>query len=296
LAFLLSNNQEVYLPQIKETYFFCDDSIFSKGMEWLVREFYSTRAAERSRFWCDATPFYLASRTALERLASLAPPDARFLVTLRDPVSRAYSAYQHQRRLGYENLSFREALDAEPGRVQKAKAAGGRWWRHAYVEVGKYAEQLEAAFELLGRERILVLASDELDAVATLERIRHHIGLATPLVETDGERRNQAALPRSAALHRAVTRPSRLKTIARVILPRDVRSRIGRVALEANLRPIRAAPMEPEMRERLERAFAEELERLKALNVIDISTWRRAGDREVARTATDFRSESAPTE
>ena len=48
--------------------------------------------------------------------------DPRLVVLLRDPVERALSDYQHMCRLGFEDLSFPEALEAEPRRVAREMA------------------------------------------------------------------------------------------------------------------------------------------------------------------------------
>ncbi len=47
-------------------------------------------------------------------------PDVKLIALLRNPVDRTYSHYQHKVRVGKETLSFQEALEQEPIRLQAA--------------------------------------------------------------------------------------------------------------------------------------------------------------------------------
>ena len=85
----------------------------------------------------------------------------KLLVLLRDPVVRAYSGHSHEKARGFEDLSFEEALAAEPARIagerERLMADPGydsfHWQHHAYVTRGQYIEQLRALEQLVGRER-----------------------------------------------------------------------------------------------------------------------------------------------
>ncbi len=281
IADLLATQSEIFVPSIKETYFFCDEELWAKGIDWYKSEFYRPSATGENRIFCDATPFYLASRQAVDRLGEYANTDTRFIVTLRDPVSRAYSAYWHQKRLGNEPLSFSDALDAEAERVKLARAEGGRWWRHAYTEVGRYASQLDYAFDVLGRDKVLVLLSEDLQDMPALRgRLREHIGLHSdsggdqPVM---GMESNKSAMPRSQTLHRLVTGKNPVKSVARALVPREMRSRIGRKILKGNLKAGQYPPMDAATRARLERLFEPDVERLAAMGLTGVMAWKKAG-------------------
>ena len=53
-------------------------------------------------------------------------PDVKVIAILRDPVARAWSAYHHEYRRGYETLGFEEALDAEPASAGRRRAGARR--------------------------------------------------------------------------------------------------------------------------------------------------------------------------
>lgn len=101
----------------------------------------------------EATPYYLFHPEVPGRVAKIAP-EACFLVLLRDPIDRAYSHHQMQRRFGREQLNFEAAVEAEP---QRLAASPANHPRYSYLARGRYAEQLERWFDRFGRERFLIL-------------------------------------------------------------------------------------------------------------------------------------------
>lgn len=42
----------------------------------------------------------------------------KLILLLRDPVDRAFSHYQMEKRLGYEKLSFEEAIETKEKRLE----------------------------------------------------------------------------------------------------------------------------------------------------------------------------------
>ena len=268
LSDILSAHSEVFVPSIKETYFFCLDENFERGEDWYEAEFFAPAKARAVRWRADATPFYLASPEAMARIANYAGKDARFIVMLRDPVKRAMSAHQHQQRLGHEELSFEVALEAEAGRIDAARAARGRWWRHAYVEVGNYGAQLEAAFDLLGRERVLVLRQDQLrDQGALQAQLTAFLDLSAPFPEDVKPHANPAAMPRSKLIRNLLTRQNSIKSLVRKLLPREIRTRIGTALNRANARAVPRNEIDPEIAAALGERFAPDQARLAALGL-----------------------------
>ena len=86
----------------------------------------------------------------------------------RDPVQRAISQYWHSVRLKAEDQPLAMALSLEDERLagqDDIVAAGGESFAHrnfSYKARGHYAEQLRRWFEVIERERILVMESEEL--------------------------------------------------------------------------------------------------------------------------------------
>jgi hypothetical protein len=121
----------------------------------------------------EHTPAYAIHPLAAERIAATLP-HVRVIVLLRDPVDRAYSHYQHEFRCNHENLGFRDALAAEPGRtaleVDRMRSEPGyrsaEYVRHAYLDQGIYRPILERFFRHFDRSRVMVIKSERLFADA----------------------------------------------------------------------------------------------------------------------------------
>ncbi|WP_170981523.1 sulfotransferase domain-containing protein [Nocardioides dongxiaopingii] len=105
----------------KGVHFF--DSHHLEGMAW-YRSYMPTRFTRSVNTWRhgtpsvvgEASPYYLFHPSAAQR-AHEALPDVKVVALLRDPVERTYSHWKERRRAGAEELDFVAALDAEPGRL-----------------------------------------------------------------------------------------------------------------------------------------------------------------------------------
>src|SRR5690606_1960153 len=98
----------------------------------------------------EASPCYLFHPCAAQR-ARATVPNAKIIMLLRDPVNRAYSHYHHEVRLGYETLSFEEAIAQEAKRLcgEKDKMladgsyTGYRYMHYSYQARGVYIDQVK---------------------------------------------------------------------------------------------------------------------------------------------------------
>jgi Sulfotransferase domain len=160
-------------PSWKEVSFF--DRHYARGASWYRGQFPNAlrlRLARRNGahpIVGEASPSYLFHPLAPERVAALLP-DVRLIAILRDPVDRALSHYHHEVSLGREPLSFEHALEREEERtrgevermIDDPAYFSHAWWNFTYRARGLYAEQLERWLAVVPRERLLVLASEEL--------------------------------------------------------------------------------------------------------------------------------------
>jgi hypothetical protein len=160
----------------KELNFFNKE--YSRGLAW-YRSFFPTSAARRlarrrghDLLAGEASPSYLFDSVVPGRVAE-SIPDVRLIVLLRNPIERAYSHYQHMRRLRVEPWSFEKALDLEETRLSRTEERPGdppvkrrrrrRRRRHvSYLSRGVYVDQLERWFEHFPSEQLLVLRTDDL--------------------------------------------------------------------------------------------------------------------------------------
>lgn len=149
---------EMARPLRPEPKFFLDSDACALGIdEYVARHFRDPDVAVRG----EKSTSYLESTAAALNLRALLP-DALVVVLLRDPVARALSHYRFSSDNGVEPLDLASAL--------RASAQGSRAWDaarfsvspFAYLERGRYIEQIEPFAAIVGREMVHVLFLEEL--------------------------------------------------------------------------------------------------------------------------------------
>jgi hypothetical protein len=131
----------------------------------------------------EASPSYLPTPSALRRMQKVLP-NARIVVLLRDPVSRAFSHYQHKKTRHVETRSFAEVVEDE----LRNNPYPPRWGvaldndvqpMLGYVSRGYYALQLEVLQKLYRKNRVLIIDSARLfeDTAAVCNRVFDYCGL-----------------------------------------------------------------------------------------------------------------------
>lgn len=166
----------------KELAFFSREKMYQRGLEF-YRLMYP--AWFRGSHALDSTPEYLYYSKAAKRLYDYRP-DSKIIVLLREPISRAFSAFNHysqaiskprfKNRISQANqdgydffmpliASNQEAtieyfVEAELDAINSGKNIE----EPGLIRRGIYAPQLARYFELFGRENVLVLFSDELSS------------------------------------------------------------------------------------------------------------------------------------
>ena len=165
----LTDHDAVAAAREKEVHFF--DLAFGHGLDWYRAHFPKQTTLKalskehdcRART-CEGSPYYLAHPLVPYRVRG-SLPDVKLLVVLRDPVDRALSHHNHQVELGFEQLSFAEAVARESerldGELQRLRTdplyESFEHLHHSYLLRGHYADQLATWFALFGRDRFLVI-------------------------------------------------------------------------------------------------------------------------------------------
>jgi len=115
------------------------------------------RAAMKGRaITSDCDPFNLYCPTALERIKGFAK-DPRFVISLRNPVDRAYSDYNMntKRITPLERRSFEQSIEDElNGRETR--------FRRRYLNQSTYEPHVRRWIEAFGRERVLILKAENI--------------------------------------------------------------------------------------------------------------------------------------
>ena len=231
----LAQLPDLFVPTVKEPHFYCGpgDGSFppwnDERRDDLYRQFvldpraYTALYADAGdRPRGDGSTMYIVDAPARGRLIA-ANPDLKVITVLREPAERAYSAWRMWRRAGLEPLSFSDAIAAEPER-----RARGEGPARAYVEIGRYATQLDAWDALIRPGNLLVIATSDLDrdTGGTVADVAEFLGIDRRRVGTlDLSKSNLGSeTPSSYRAHEFV-RHSSLSQAARALRRTSIRSK-----------------------------------------------------------------------
>lgn len=293
IAEYLAMHPQIYMSPVKEPHFFATDinkdelreivkrrlkaqnleSVF-EGKKTLHRAYITDknqylRLFEKSGNAItagEASPSYLYSKTAANEIFKF-NPQAKIIILLREPVSRAWSQYLMDLRLAFTRKSFEDAL-AEDAASEKS----GWGSRSLYRELGLYASQVERYLLQFPREQILILLYDEMvsDTTGMLKKIFAFLGVDAGFRPPDVVKKNTASVPRNRFMQRLLA-----MDVVRVRL----RTALGDSGLKAGIKKLLyRAPQQKhpsaQTVQQLKPFFREDINRLEKLTGIDLSAWK----------------------
>jgi hypothetical protein len=129
----------------------------------------------------EASPIYIYWETAPYRIWKY-NPKMKWILALRNPVERAFSAWNMETKRGKDKLTFADAIEREPERCREALPLQHRVY--SYVDRGFYAQQVRRLFNIFGKENVLVLLSEELryEHQKTLRSVFEFLGVDSSFV------------------------------------------------------------------------------------------------------------------
>ena len=238
----LGQHPEIYMAPVKEPNFFSQveaelgGSILDEGA--YLRLF--ARAAG-ARVRGEASVSYLWHKEAPGRIKGVSP-GAKILISLREPVDRAYSVYWHRVRNGLERRSFVAAIEEELIRERTGAPARYVGRGSMYAEnVRRYLRTFPGAVHVLFFEELVE------DVRSEVRKTFEFVGVDPTFAERLAiEAHNRFALPRNPATRRVLgSRTAR--AFGRLVVPRPIRPRIEKLLTRRVAQP----SMGPEMRESL---------------------------------------------
>lgn len=173
----LRRHPEICMPEKKELHFFDDEGLWRSPPPAYERYRAEFTVEPSHRVLGDATPIYMYWEPALPRIRDYNAA-MKLILILRNPITRAYSHWNHEHRGGREPLLFHDALLAERARTEQARPAQLR--HSSYVQRGMYTGQLARVWAHFPVEQTLVLKTDDLrtSLADVFARIASFLGVA----------------------------------------------------------------------------------------------------------------------
>ena len=175
-AFLRQHPQICMPADLKEVHFFDREEMFRGNKPDYDKYHAHFRCESRHRVIGEASPIYMYWNAAPQRIWNY-NPKMKWIVILRNPVDRAYSAWNMERNRGADSVTFEQAITKEAERCREALPLQHRVF--SYIDRGFYASQVRRLFDLFGRDNCLVVLNEDLqhDHDKTLQTVFAFLGV-----------------------------------------------------------------------------------------------------------------------
>lgn len=256
LYYYLRNVPGVYLPPLKELHYFAvtlhalmdRQPVRAPGRAPIRKksEYLNLYRGVKDEIAVgDASALYLWDPEAARLIHEVAPR-ARIIISLRDPVERAFSHYLMHVRDGAERAPFREVVESP-----------------VYIDLGLYAAQVKRYLEIFGRHQVKILVFEEFiqDPKGAVNDVLEFLGADYRVAKPIVQRYNAFAVPRSVRLFHIVrSRP------ARIMLETLVPARVRRFGRQRILFQRREKPQMPDAcRKLLEERYRKDVKDLEVI-------------------------------
>lgn len=277
----LGGHPDIFMPMQKEPCFFTfygEQPVFKDSRHRYLTEandYLQLFAGQDKPFMGESsTPYLYFYERSIAHILSLVPnarTDMRILIVLRDPAERAYSQYMHNRRDLREELSFEEAIAAEPQRL-----AEGWHFDYAYVDKGYYYKQVKAYLDAFAHVKIVFYDTLESKPEKLLEEIYQFLGVSK---SDSGKmiKRNQSGEMKVKWFKQIITtRKNPVLNFFRKLMSRDTKKKLRNWVKDKLLRyNLKKTEMQPATRQKLIELYRSDIQQLQQLVQKDLSDWLR---------------------
>lgn len=283
LHYYMKDVENIYLPEIKESYFF---SFFSSPPNFTspdplfdiitdLQEYSKQYPEDFNGFLGDASPSYLyAYQKTISNIKEIYGDrykDLKIIILLRNPVERAWSQYMHFKKNYNEPLEFGDAISSEV--INKRLASNWNYF-YDYIGFGKYTEQITAYQTEFNHVRIFLFDELKRDTAQVLnETLKFISGKEQRITVNTEEVFNISGVPKKN-IYSFLWRFKKIKglqSVIRKITPPKLKNQLNNFMLSRSLQRVKISDTD---RENLKLIYKDEIDEL--MSVIknpDIEKW-----------------------
>ncbi len=254
---VLNLHPNIFMSKPKELNYFFFDKYYNKGLKWYKKHF---KGYAGEQWVGEASPGYIVAENAPKRIKTDLG-DVKIIITIRNPIDRAYSQYWDNRRSLIEKYNFEEAIKHSPITWRKGE--------RGYLARGIYIRDIKRYLEYFERDQMLILLMDELisDPQNYFNKCFRFLDLAPIEVSNKNIRSNPPRIRNNNFYKFFLENPKYCKYIK--IPLRSIIFRWGK------LETWKYPPMDIETRKKLGEVFFNSNKELEGLLQEDLSHWMR---------------------
>ena len=233
---------------------------YHNGTRWYEKFF---DGCDKNKMTGEYSPTYLSYDQVPERIHQTVP-DARLIISLRNPVDQIYSRYLYRVSRQRYDRPFEEALKEDS----------------SFIENAYYYKHIKKILEHFDRDQILILIYEDLinDALAFLQSIYRFLNIDINFVPVNLNAKIHASrIPRSKSAEylmlflRGLFRQFRLFSVVEKLKEKGV----DRWFKQLNTKNDIVTPkMDPDLRSDLNNTLLEDIQKIASLLGRDLSFWK----------------------
>lgn len=259
----------------KDFPFFTDEEIFKNKLRDF-QNIFQNAGSKKIILGGDANLMYVPG--AVERMFLLIP-NTKLIAILRNPVTRAFSAWRFTVEKGIEKRTFYEAILSElKGDIFPPDSWKGRQMN--YLDHGLYSKQLKRIYSYYSKEGVMVLIYEEVikDPLKNLKEIFQFLGI-TDLFIPDFTKENvtlggQRSKLVSYFLYRRRAHNNPFWELIRLIIPKNVRTKLRLSLQKYNRIPLPPPPFPEDVKSLLKDFYSDEVKELETLLCRKLDIWK----------------------
>ncbi len=261
----LEAHSDVCFSNIKEVHYFSIIELHERGDKYYHSFF---RKCNKAPVIASADTYLLMDNQAIARIYAY-NPEMKFIVMLRDPVTRAYSSYNYSVNYGHHDAypEFLDSIDAEKLIRDEPDIVTRNNKGHFYGSL--YFEHLSKWTAVFPRNNFLLLRTRDLkDAPQKLsEELFTFLGISD--YQNEIKRANATAVPKNRKLEKfLLDRDIPLRKVIRNVTPRFLKTMIMASGVidklhDANRKEKSVKPLQKEEADMARNYFSDDLQLLK---------------------------------
>jgi len=160
LANVFSKTKGMFVPTLKEPFFFVDDNVGVTSLEEYERLYSASKLGDTL---VDASTGYLFDKAALTAIYEY-NPNAKIIIVLRNPFKMAISLYNYMKVNGVEDRMANDAFFENDSNFNDKVEKNNFGWKfnYEYIERAKYYQQVKNCMDIFSKNNVKVVLFEEL--------------------------------------------------------------------------------------------------------------------------------------
>jgi hypothetical protein len=268
----LTKHPQVFMSDPKEVnYFSCEEieaqGLYYKDFKIKNREDYEKlfHDAQGKKAIGEASVSYLFYPKTPQKIKDMLP-DVKIIILLRDPVSRGFSHYLMDYRLGLVDLPYGEI-------VHKTSRHKNLYLYHQqYVELGLYYEQVKRYLELFGPEQVKIHLQEDLheDTEGVILDLYDFLEIDKSFMPNVGREHNAFLMPKNRLIHKLYASYP-VRSMVSVLFPDVVKEKVKYILFKRKQKP----KLDVKLKNELLEICKPDIQKLEVLIQKDLKQWYR---------------------